>query len=66
MGLTGAVQSEREKDCPGYGLDGFTYFGSTAYVLDNKPNDGQPMMDDSTGKKKIVVYNFVIPFRNLT
>lgn len=66
MGLTGAVQSEREKDCPGYGLDGFTYFGSTAFVYDHKAQDGQPMMDDSSGKKKIVVNDFVIPFRNQT
>lgn len=64
LGLTGAVQSEREKDYPGSGLDGFTYFGSTAFVYDSPPNDGQPMMDDSTNKKKIIVNDFVIPFRN--
>lgn len=40
LGLTGGVQSEREKDCPSSGLDGFTYFGSTAHVYDRLPNDG--------------------------
>ena len=64
LGLRGAVESEREKDCPGSGLDGFTYFGSTAFVYDSRPNDGQPLMDDSTNKKKIIVNDFVIPFRN--
>lgn len=38
LGLYGSWQSEREKDQPGSGLDGFTYFGSMAYVYENVNN----------------------------
>ena len=39
MGLFGQWESEREKDHPGSGKDGYTYFGSMATVLENL-NDG--------------------------
>jgi hypothetical protein len=41
LGLYGNFTSEREKDCPGSGNDGFTYFGSILHVPENS-NDGQP------------------------
>jgi len=41
LGLFGNFTSEREKDNPGSGNDGFTYFGSMTHVYD-KENDGQP------------------------
>ena len=40
-GLFGSYTSERERDNPGSGNDGFTYFGSMAHVYENA-NDGQP------------------------
>ena len=66
QGLFGAVESEREKECPGSGLDGYTFFGSTANWIEHNPNDGQPMMEDQNNKKRIVINDFVIPFRNQT
>jgi hypothetical protein len=39
LGLFGNFTSEREKDNPGSGNDGFTYFGSMTHVYD-KENDG--------------------------
>lgn len=41
LGLFGAFTSEREKDQPGSGLDGFTFFGSMLHVYESA-NDGQP------------------------
>jgi hypothetical protein len=41
LGLYGNFTSEREKDHPGSGNDGFTYFGSLSHVFENV-NDGQP------------------------
>jgi len=60
LGLFGNFQSEREKDCPGSGLDGFTYFGSMAFVND-EPIDGGPRHEDM---KQVIVNDFVIPSRN--
>lgn len=41
LGLFGQCQSEREKDVPGSGNDGYTYFGSIAHVNDyDYQNDG--------------------------
>jgi len=39
LGLCGNSISERERDCPGSGMDGFTYFGSIPAVSETW-NDG--------------------------
>jgi len=38
IGLFGSHVSEREKQNPGSGNDGFTYFGSVATASDSYPN----------------------------
>ena len=39
LGLFGAFISEREKDMPGSGRDGFTFFGSMLHIFESA-NDG--------------------------
>lgn len=70
LGLFGNFTSEREKDHPGSGNDGFTYFGSMTHVFENA-NDGQPQHEevgyqnmDTYNGRNIVVNDFVIPSRN--
>lgn len=42
LGLFGNFLSEREKESPGTGQDGFTYFGSMAHVQEGGV-DGNPV-----------------------
>jgi hypothetical protein len=53
LGLFGTYLSEREKDCPGNGLDGYTYFGSLSYVTENKIDlDGNPLHEENDPNAK--------------
>jgi hypothetical protein len=45
LGLYGNQISERERDQPGSGQDGFTYFGSVAHALSNYNGDGNVFND---------------------
>ena len=70
LGLYGNFTSEREKDAPASGNDGFTYFGSMTHVYENV-NDGQPqheendyMEQNNFNARQIVVNDIVIPSRN--
>lgn len=59
LGLYGTYISERERDQPGSGLDGFTYFGSVAHALSTYNGDGNVF-----NEQLVVVNDFVIPSRN--
>jgi len=58
LGLFGNQISEREKDKPGSGLDGFTYFGSMATVTDNTGAGSR-----GSDGPQVTVNDFVIPNR---
>jgi len=45
MGLFGNFISEREKEQPNSGNDGFTYFGSLLHVYEYQ-HDGQPQHEE--------------------
>ena len=69
QGLFGNFTSERERDQPGSGNDGFTYFGSLIHMVEHA-NDGQPQHEEAgypnenQNFKNVVVNDFVIPSRN--
>ena len=70
MGLYGNFTSEREKEQPGSGNDGYTYFGSMSHVYENM-NDGQPQHEEidfidqnNYNGRLLVVNDIVIPSRN--
>ena len=63
LGLCGNYIAERERDSPGSGNDGFTYFGSVSNIpenaLGNLPNQNKIFIDTI-----VVVNDFIIPSRN--
>ena len=64
QGLYGNYISDREKSQPGTANDGYTYFGSMNYVIENQ-FDGQPHHDENDPNgKRVIVNDFVIPSRN--
>lgn len=60
LGLYGNYISERESAKPGSALDGFTYFGSIPYEIEQTNNDGTI----NFAEKQVVVNDFIIPSRN--
>ena len=63
LGLFGTNISLREKDNPGQGLDGYTFFGTDPSVI-QQVNDGQPQHEDAFQQmRQKVVNDFVIPSR---